>query len=299
MDFVPTKEELAAGEKLAADSFIDVPDGQGGKKGLGILTRANTDVSHREKNVTINIKRPLPRFLDRKDLMGIRNEPIALVGGGPSVKRHLREISQFKWIMAAGSSHDYLVSEGIIPNFAVSTDSKEETGLYYKNPQKGCTYLFTSTSPPSLFDALKDYDVELWHFHEQVDTPFYQGERAICWGCMVGVVCIQMALWLGFQQQHYFGYDCCIEQDETHSYSVGDEEKQDILGQATVATMGEGEDQVKYLTTTALICQMTHFYGVYRGGDGQFLKGYVHGPGLLWENIRRSPPEMKQWLEAV
>jgi hypothetical protein len=296
---VPTQEELAAAEKMAADSFIDVPDGHGGKKNLALLTRANTDVSHREKNVAINIERPLPRFLSRTDLMALREEPIAIVAGGPSVKKHLAEISKFKWIMAAGSSHDYLVSEGIVPNFAISTDSKEETGLYYQNPQKGCCYLIASTAPPSLFDALEGYDVQMWHFHEQVDPPHYKGEQSIAWGCMVGVVCIQMALWLGFQEQHYFGYDCCLEPNATHAYDVGEMERADIMGSASIATMGEGENKVEFLTTTALICQMTHFYGVFRGGDGNFLKGYVYGPGMLWENIRRSPPEIKHWLEAV
>lgn len=296
---VPTEEELAAAKKLAAYSFVDVPDGKGGKSALAVLTRANTDVSHREINVAANIGRPIARFLARKDLMLRRYEPIAIVGGGPSVKRHLNEIRKFKWVMAAGSSHDFLIENGIIPNFAVATDSKEETGLYYKRPNRGCDYLFASVCPPSLFEQLKDYPIQMWNFREQVEEPYYKGEMSICWGCMVGVVCIQMALWLGFQEQHYFGYDCCLEDEETHSYPVSDEEKLDILEQATIATMGEGKDEIKFKTTTALICQMTHFYGVYQSKDNQFLKGYVYGNGLLWENIRRSPPEMKTWLEAV
>jgi len=294
--FIPTEEELAAGRLLAKDSFVYVPGDNGNWQPLGVVCRANTDCSYREKNVAINKARPIPRFMDRPDLMALRHEPIALVGGGPSVKRHLNDIRKFKWIMAAGSSHDYLIENGIIPTFAVSTDSKEETNLYYQNPVKGCTYLFASSGPPSLFERLKDYDIQLWHFNEQVDPIHYAPERSFGWGCMVGVVCIQVALYLGFQEQHYFGYDCSFERDATHSYAISQEELQGLAEQTTIAY--QGEEQVPFLTTTALICQITHFFGVYKCPDGNYLKGYVYGGGMLWDNIRQTP-EMRPWLEAV
>lgn len=293
---VPTAEEMAAAQKMAAHSFVDVLD-NGVMKPLAILTRANTDVPNREKNVAINIARKIPRFLDRPDLMHRRFDPIAIVAGGPSVKRHLDDIRKFRYVMAAGSSHDFLVANGINLSFAVSTDSKEETVLYFQKPSKNCDYLLASSGTPRLFDALKDYEVNLWHFNEQVDPPHYKGERSIGWGCMVGVVCIQMALWLGFQIHHYFGYDCCFEGEDTHSYSVSDEERAGIAEQTQIVT--QGPEKTQFLTSTALICQMQHFYGVYKSQDNQFLKGYVYGRGLLWDNIRQSPPEMKHWLEAV
>lgn len=298
LTFEPTPEELAGAQKQLPDSFVDIPDGKGGKQPLTFAVRANTDVKNREAHVAINIERKVSRFLDRPDLTLRRYDPIAIVGGGPSVKRHLDDIRKFKYVMAAGSSHDFLVENGIVPNFAVSTDSKPETSLYFQNPQKGVAYLIASVCPPALFDWLKDYDVQMWHFNEQVDPPHYRGETSIGWGCMVGVVCIQMALWLGFQEQHYFGYDCCLE-ETTHAYPVSVEEHNSIFESSTWATIGEGENQTRFLTTTALICQMMHFYGIYRSPDGRFLKGYVYGKGMLWDNIRQSPPEMKQWLEAV
>ena len=114
---------------------------------------------------------------------------------------------------------------------------------------------------------------------------------------MVGVVCIQIALWLGFQEQHYFGYDCCIEGDATHSYAISEEERKSIMELVTLAV--QGPEKTRFLTTTALVCQMTHFYGIYRSRDNQFLKGYVYGRGLLWDSIRQSPPEMRRWLVPV
>jgi hypothetical protein len=106
-------------------------------------------------------------------------------------------------------------------------------------------------------------------------------------------------LWLGFQHQHYFGYDCSIDREtrQTHAYAVSDEERAGIWQNVTEATVGE--QATKFLTTTALICCATHFFGVYRSADGNYLKGVVYGEGMLAEQVRQSPPEMAQWLTTA
>jgi hypothetical protein len=293
--FVPTPEEIERAKEDIKDTYLYTPDGAGGVKPMAFAVRANTDVGYRENNVAINIKRKLPRFLQRSDLMQLRGEPIAIVGGGPSVKEFLPRIREFKWIMAAGSSHDFLIENGVIPTFAVSTDSKEETNDYYQRLNPTTQYLIASTSPPSLLDRLEDCPVYLWHFFEQVDPEHYQGEQACGWGCMVGVVCIQIALWLGFQEHHYFGYDCAIG-DKTHAYEVAEWEKKHIRETMTVAEVGD--EKTKHLTTTAFIAQCTHFLGIYRSPDGNYLKGTVYGKGLLWDVIRQTPG-IEPWLKAA
>ena len=299
--FVPTAEEMERARQEAPFSFVYVPDGTEHGRPLSLAVRANTDVSFREANVAANIVKPYKRFLQRPDLMGIRGEPLAIVGGGPSVKKHLDDIRKFKWVMAAGSSHDFLMRNGIMPAFAVSTDSKEETGDYYRELNGGTQYLMASVSPPSMLERMAEGSCRLylWHFSEQVDPPHYRGERAIGWGCMVGVVCIQMALWLGFQEHHYFGYDCSLDRDafETHAYAVSAEERAGIWETATEAMVGD--EKTRFLTTTALIAQAVHFFAIYRCPDGQYLRGYVYGPGMLHDQIRQSPPEMREWLIAV
>ena len=300
---VPTQDEIDRAQQDAPYALCDIPDpyNPGARRPLTVVCRANTDVGHREKNVASNIVRPLPRFVDRADFMQLRDEPIAIVAGGPSARKHLDKIRQFKWVMAAGSSHDWLIDNGIVPTFAVSTDSKEETNDYFKRLDPGVQYVLASVLPPSLFDRLEAADCPtwLWHFNEQVDPAHYRGERPVGWGCMVGVVCIQIALWLGFQRQHYFGYDCCLDRESfaTHAYTVSARERAEIWENVTEAMVGE--EQTKFLTTTALICCATHFFGVYRCPDNQYLKGHVYGPGLLHDQVRQSPPEMQEWLEAV
>lgn len=300
---VPTQDEIDRALQDAPDSLIDIPDPfrPGGKRTMTVVCRANTDESYRERHVAINIERSCKRLAHRPDLMQLRGEPIAIVAGGPSVKRHLDKIRTFKWIMAAGSSHDFLMDNGIVPTFAVSTDAKKETGDFYRQLNPQTQYLMASVVPPELLDRMEQQNCQLylWHFNEQVDPKHYRGEQAMGWGCMVGVVCIQMALWLGFQHHHYFGYDCCLDRESfaTHAYGVSAQERAEIWENVTEASVGD--EGTKFLTTTALLCCATHFFGVYRCPDAQYLKGYVYGPGLLHDQIRQSPPEMREWLEPV
>lgn len=293
-----SEKEIEEALKQAPDSLISVPDGKGGAMPLTVICKAELPEDGRIENVKKNIKRDILRFLSLPFLLQKREDPIAIVGGGPSIHRYLDEIRKFKFIMAAGSSHDFLVENGIIPTFAVATDPKDETAEYYKKATPTTNYLLASQCPPRLFDMLEGKNVVIWHFHDQVDEIHYEGEKSICWGCMVGVNCIQLALYLGFQQHHYFGYDCSLDGLNTHAYDVGVEEITNIWKGRTEATIGEGPDARKYWTTTSLICQATHFFGIYRSNDGNYLKGYVYGDGMLAGIIKRSPPEMSRWLEA-
>ena len=95
-EFVPTEEEAKRALEDAPFSFWDTPVPGGGTRPVSIVVRANTDVSHREANVAVNLKRNCRRFLHRPDLQILRDRPIAIVGGGPSVKLHLDKIRGFR-----------------------------------------------------------------------------------------------------------------------------------------------------------------------------------------------------------
>ena len=142
---------------------------------------------------------------------------------------------------------------------------------------------------------LEGHKIAMWHFKGQCyDESVFEGEPQINWGCMVGVLAVQMALYLGFQELHFFGFDCSYVDAEHHSYDVGRyhdqvEERKDVF---TV--------KCRILhSTVALVSQMEHLYVLFASPDGAYIKGYVYGNGLWAENIKASPPEMAEWLEAV
>lgn len=275
------------------------PNGSGEIVPLQIHCQAGVPENDRSANVRVNIERKTIRFLSLPGLLGERKEPVAIVGGGPSLKYQLPKIREFKQILAAGSSHDFLVENGIIPTFALVVDPADNTADYYKHPQENTSYLIASQCHPSVFERIEPVAkdrIAMWHFKDQIDDKsVFKGENEICWGCMVGIVAIQIALFLGFQHHHYFGMDCSYEGDDTHSYPLGETEHKFIWGQRIEADVGSK----RFLTTTALVMQASQFFDVYESSDGEYLKGTVYGDGMLAEIIRNSPPEMSEWLQVA
>ena len=275
-----------------------LPDGK--EVPLIVVCKARIPESVRADNVKRNIQRPVQRYMNLPYLMRQRADPIALVGGGPSVAKYLDKIREFKAVMACGSAHDYLVTNGITPTYALATDPAEETINYYQHRSEKTMYLLASQCNPNMYEWLEDHAVVMWHFRGQIDDEtVFQGEPQISWGCMVGVNAVQMALLLGYQHQHYFGYDCCVGA-RSHAYDLPEWENKEINEARTIATItSETGEQSQFCTTTALITQAAQILEVYKSEDGMYLKGYVYGNGMFANIIRQSPPTMANWLVAV
>ena len=279
-----------------SSSLIDIIDGETGvKRPLSIIVKMHSTQDQIRHNVTTNLKRDTPRFMSLP-LLQARNQPLAIVGGGPGLNKRIGEIRQFTNIMVCGSAHDHLISKGVIPTFSVAVDAKEDAVNWFTNPQKETTYLLASQCHPNMFDKMADHKIAMWHFKGQLDNEedYFKEERTINWGCMVGVLSVQMALFLGFQELHFFGMDASHDGENHHSYDVGDDEVKIFEDRTVFECNGK-----PFLSTMALISQMEHFFDVFASSDGQYIKGYVHNDDLWAECIKASPPEMKEWLEVV
>ena len=281
-----------------SSSLVDVINDRGEiASPLTIICKMNSTQDILRRNVLTNIKRDLPRFLDLPGILHARNAPIAICGGGPSLDEHAEEIRKFEFVMACGSVHDHLVDLGITPSFAIAVDSMEDAVNWFQKPQEKTSYLLASQCHPNMFDHLKDHKIAMWHFKGQIDgeEEVFNGEKLINWGVMVGNHSIQMSLFLGFQELHFFGMDASHRNGRHHSYDVG-KYHDHILEQGSQLYTVNGKE---FISTTALISQMEHFFDIFASTDGQFIKGYVHNDDLWAEVIKASPPEMSRWLEAV
>ena len=277
-----------------ASSLVDVRT-DSGLQPLSIITQKHSSGDEIDSNIKANMKRDIIRFMKLPGLLCARNEPLAICGGGPSLNEHAEKIKCFKHVMTCGSAHDHVVSLGITPTFAIAVDAKEDAVEYFTNPQPVTSYLLASQCHPNMYERLKDHKIAMWHFRGQSDDDtIFNGEPQISWGCMVGVISIQLSLFLGFQELHFFGFDCSYVEDRHHSYDVGHYHAQVENGKQVFDVNGR-----PFVSTMALVSQMEHLFDVFKSDDGRYLKGYVYGDGL-WSNVvRNSPPEMAEWLEAV
>lgn len=210
--------------KVFKDGFIKIED---------VGTNAATPSSITYENVKRNVKLGLPKLEKLSEYNKIKghNYPIALVGGGPSLKNYIEELKDFHTILVCGSAHDYLRENNIISDYATICDPDPVSINYYQKLHPNTNYLLSTGVDSVIIDHFKNNKIALWHCHSK-DYDVAEIEKlegvsyhAISGGCTVGLRSINIALMLGYTNLHFFGFDSCMSDEECHAYKVSDEEK--------------------------------------------------------------------------
>lgn len=150
-------------------------------------------------------------------------EPIAIVGFGPSLKKTWEQIKDFKIIMTCSGAHRYLIDRGIIPKYHVEVDPRDHKVELLGKPHNDVEYLIASTCAPQYFDNLDGYNVKLWHVFDSTDDGIRllpQGEWAVTGGCDVGMRCLTLASAMGYRNFHIFGLDGCAENENGERHAA-------------------------------------------------------------------------------
>lgn len=210
---------------------------------------------------------------------------IAIVGGGPSLKDNLDELRKYKYIMACGSVHDYLVENEIIPTWCAIVDPDEIMGEYIKNPKHETKYLISSQCHPKLFDKLKGYPCYLWNAgsgNPVYQTYFREGDYTIGGGCTIGTRAMIIAMCFGYFNQYLFGFDTCIEVEydnyKHHAYKFQKPELES-LGTIQDIKLG-GPDGRTFKVASYMLGQIVDFQNILKYYANR-LKVTVIGGGAL------------------
>ena len=247
------------------------------------------------KNVRINLKRELPKLPDIPGFLEVKghNKPIGLIGGGPSIKKELDNIRDFKLagfpIIACGSSHDYLISQGIMPEYCTLCDPDPITAEYIKKHHKDVKYLVALSCDSLVFERLKDRQVYVWNCRsdeaaEEIKKDLV-GHIDILGGCTVGLRSMSIAMCFGHTNVHLWGYDSCMgENSEHHAYEF--ETDKELIGDIYPIRFGESNSDKPdeggryYMCSGYQLAQAMHFM--------EFLKAYgkaftptFHGGGMM------------------
>ena len=104
------------------------------------------------ENIKYNVSKNYVNLLD--SYAWRENIPIAIVGGGPSLKNTVGELKNYKYIIACGSVHDYLLENKVVPHYCVICDPDEIMGNYLQKKTQHTTYFIASQCHPSIFKLL-------------------------------------------------------------------------------------------------------------------------------------------------
>lgn len=245
-------------------------------------------------NINKNLRLGLPMLNNLPQFGKIKNKPIALVGGGPSLKNHLDDVRKFKTIIACGSVNDYLMSNGIIPTYAANCDPDPVCAKYFTKTDSETIYLFAASSAPELIKAVEGKPLVLWHCHSEEQHPGVlkiQEELGIKdyygvgGGCTVGLRSICIAMALGYVEMHFFGFDSCMAADDEnvhHAYEFATEEENNLIEKIYRIQLGddEGPSGKTYYVAGYQLAQGENFKNFFCNYSDHF-KPVFHGEGLL------------------
>lgn len=277
------------------DSFCDVITPHG-LHPLKIECKSHTSEDVREANVKANIVLDVPRLQHQPWLAQCRKGSLAIVGGGPSLRRHLDEVRRCDAVLACASTHDFLVDHGIIPHYAAFVDSLPGAVNYLTMPQRDTVYLLASLLEPKFFEKLKDHQVLMFHVGEQVDHALYGDEKPLAYGCACGINALGLGLCLGYQDFHIFGFDGNYEVADgrvmTHAYDVSEDAW--MPNQAEWVSVGER----RFLTHKAIIVMLAQFFSAIEV-NGRYHRTTIHGDGMLAEMVRGGNDSLKQLVQLA
>lgn len=202
-----------------------------------MVTKLNTSLKQVDRNIKQNCKRNLP-WLDSSH--EIFKGEIAIVAGAPSIKDKINEIKHLPketLIMSVNGSHDFLVDNGIKPDFFAMVDARPVNKFARHNIQE-TIYLLASQCHRSVFERFKDNRVILWHAeYEEMDKEYIEKQalKKNLFDCSyisgkgtIGLTAICLAYTLGFRAFKLYGLDSSFTGYQ-HAYTQKQNEQDSII----------------------------------------------------------------------
>lgn len=163
----------------------------------------------------------------------LSDEPVAVVGFGPSLKNTWRELHKFKTIFSGSGAHRFLIERDIVPTYHIDSDPHAYKAEILGTPNDKCTYLISSICHSTYFDKLELHraKVKLWHMlflEPEIFQHFPKHEWIFTGGHIVGPRMVKMARIMGYSNLHIFGLDASATEGETHASSHPNPPKIDL-----------------------------------------------------------------------
>lgn len=245
----------------------------GGGTTLELQHVCNTE----EQHLIDNIKNALSLSLPKLQMADAHDGHAVIVGGGPSLKRHLDEIRERQKhgqvIFSTNATYEYLLKNGIVPDAHVMIDARKENAEFVPIFSDATLY-YASQCHPSVF--INARNVVLWHSMDEGIQQYIgnnTGDPLVGGGSTVGMKSLALAWILGYRRFHLYGMDSSYEDGENHAYPQALNSNEKILE----LFMGEK----KYLAAPWMCTQVENFKEVAQELVASGCVITVHGTGLL------------------
>lgn len=254
---------------------------------IPVAVICNTSDEALESNIRANSGLPLRWIAAEPAHEGVA----VLCGGGASIAEHIDDIRAMQTdgakIFAMNATATYLGRLGILPDYQVIADAKQETSQlvsHYANE-----FLFASQVHPDTVEATDWHNLSLWHLEIGEIERFFPEDRLkrggyalIGGGAAVGnsAMCVTYAM--GYRKQHVFGFDSCHKDGKSHAYP---QPMNDFIPCVDVEWGGK-----VYTASVAMKAQAEKFQITAQALEQAGCEITVYGEGLL-QAMYNSPPQ--------
>lgn len=169
-----------------------------------------------------NIARNLPILKEGEK----KSVPLVIACYGPSLKDTWPQIAEMKangaHVLTMAGSHDFLLDNGIIPDYHAEMDAREDKLPFFTRPQKETNYLLAAVCHPKIYEALKDYKVTMWFALENAEEDIEmlkglpEGDLIVT-GSTIGLGSMALAHYMGYTEIHIHGMDSSSREGERHA----------------------------------------------------------------------------------
>jgi len=198
---------------------------------------------------------------------------IMLVASGPSVAGQIdviREMSKTTLIVAIKDAHDWLIDNGVIPDYALAIDPQEHRISFYK-PNTGVEYMIASQCHKAMFDNLEGHKVTIWHPYVMKGQDRPKNSLLIGGGTTSGLRAISLFYVLGWRHFALFGFDSCLTGDMLRINGSGLKEGEPLT---EVRIDQDGET---FYCNPSMALQAEHFQTYYDYLPDSHYYGFGHG----------------------
>jgi len=256
---------------------------------LKIVGKCVADDETLFQNMEAAVARGYPQILKQES---IKNGMIMLVASGPSVAGQIdviREMAKTSKIVAIKDAHDWLISQGVIPDYALAIDPQEHR-ISFHTPHKAVEYMIASQCHKAMFDNLEGHNVTIWHPYVMKGQDRPKNTMLIGGGTTSGLRAISLFYVLGYRQFGLFGFDSCNDGDKLRVNGSG-LKPGDQLTEIRIEQNGE-----TFYCNASMALQAEHFQTYYDYlPDAQF---YGFGHGLIQAIIKKREQNAVE-LQAV
>lgn len=244
----------------------------GGKSSAVTLEIAPAQRERVLRNLEINCQRNLPQF--QPDTQSGR---CLIVGGGPSINDHVKEIKRHKgFTFGLNSSVDWMIHRGIRPDACVMMEIDAWPEEMRLRSYRGLTYYLSSFAAPRTYERLAKGKIVQWHadtigmdiVQKHIKSPLFL--EVLNSAAPTSII---LGLWMGFRDFEAYGVDCSFF-EQSHAYEHVDEDKY----QGDRIEVGLGGKM--FTTTNVLWRQARQFIEFHDNNRGRF-RLRIHGDGLL------------------